>query len=569
MGALSEGIKTGLGVSQFLGQRQQLQRQSGQLDIQNKREDEDRQIEAAGIEFENAANFIKGGYAGYSPAGVRAFSKAQFTLMRRVGGDHLKNVTFEQVLAGNMANKRNMKDFRDLIIKSGDAAAGQDEDTRGEILERVSEIAGGIYSPFGAPGQERQAEVQQEQLLAAQEQQQASLNLQNIKQSLGFEPVFDPQGIETDGVTVAQRVPPTALQIELDKPENALLKEAITNEITRLEGGGEDEGRLTTLTDELRKGAEGGAGSGAQFVNRGKRVSEIQLALGIEDLSSKKQSVGLTEDESKELRILTKAQERVSKLTPGEKVASRLTAKEETQLDQRITPDKLARTLDPATFKPVPARIDGAPITNRQASDMFSAVIATTKQMEEMADLAGLRGTVDILGTLALKAITAESATGAAFKGAKLKAAAIAKADAVAATYLSQREAYLDQVGRVLGGQRGVLTDQDVQRVKSAFPSLRDTAEIAKVKMALIEFFITNAEFAKKQKVFGLLNDRTYEARKSKALSNLEAFNDPRDVDVSGTSSLPIQGQGGTGLAAPTEDFSGKTDEEINRILNE
>jgi len=363
MGALSEGIKTGLGVSQFLGQRQQfeqkrqlqqkqfeqkrqlqqkqfeqkrqlqqkqLQRQSEQLDIQNQREDEDRQIEAAGIEFENAANFIKGGYAGYSPAGVRAFSKAQFTLMRRVGGDHLKNVTFEQVLAGNMADKRNMKDFRDLIIKSGDAAVGQDEDTRAEILERVSEIAGGIYSPFGAPGQERQAKVQQTQLLEAQEQLQASLNLQNTKQSLGFEPAFDPQDIETDGVTGAQRVPPTALQTELDKPENALLKDAIINEITRLEGGGEDEGRLTTLTDELRKGAEGGAGSGQRkSLLYDPNVSQIELSIRRKDLARRVADGDIGDEDIRELEVLNEAQKDIATNIPGLKTAARTTAKEE------------------------------------------------------------------------------------------------------------------------------------------------------------------------------------------------------------------------------------------------
>jgi len=48
----------------------------------------------------------------------------------------------------------------------------------------------------------------------------------------------------------------------------------------------------------------------------------------------------------------------------------------------------------------------------------------------------------------------------------------------------------LANISREFGGEKGVLTDQDIKRIKSAFPNKTDTDEIAKSKIGFIKDFV-------------------------------------------------------------------------------
>ena len=272
----------------------------------------------------------------------------------------------------------------------------------------------------------------------------------------------------------------------------------------------------------------GEAGGEAGGLSGDKNISTLDLAFAIEKLEQKRIDGTITPEENKRLKTNLRTQARASTLIPGLKTTARRTAKEEAELDFKIKPDKRGSTLDPKTFSAVPFGT-----TNRKANEI-GAVLATTQQMAKFAEMAKTKGIVDVLGTLALKAITAETAAQALVQGAILKAGAVSRANAVAAAYESEKTAFLGVLSRSIAAERGVLTDKDIARVAKAFPGFRDTKEIAEFKIKTIKFLIENSEFAVKQEIFGLLDDDTYQSRKEQLFSVLEAFRGPEGTSLPG-----------------------------------
>lgn len=61
----------------------------------------------------------------------------------------------------------------------------------------------------------------------------------------------------------------------------------------------------------------------------------------------------------------------------------------------------------------------------------------------------------------------------------------------------------LANISREFGGEKGVLTDQDIKRIKSAFPNKTDTDDIAKAKIDFIKDFVRRKIDVKKSGVSG------------------------------------------------------------------
>lgn len=57
--------------------------------------------------------------------------------------------------------------------------------------------------------------------------------------------------------------------------------------------------------------------------------------------------------------------------------------------------------------------------------------------------------------------------------------------------YEDSKQFFLSNISRKLGGERGVLTDRDIERVDKLFPQLRDKDEVAKGKISRIKQFIS------------------------------------------------------------------------------
>ena len=84
---------------------------------------------------------------------------------------------------------------------------------------------------------------------------------------------------------------------------------------------------------------------------------------------------------------------------------------------------------------------------------------------------------------LSKRIITATSPGGALAQYTGLTLGALAKSSPDAATYLGIRKAFLASLSRA-SGEKGVLTDQDLERILSALPGEGDTMEIAASKIA-------------------------------------------------------------------------------------
>src|SRR3990167_1573238 len=118
--------------------------------------------------------------------------------------------------------------------------------------------------------------------------------------------------------------------------------------------------------------------------------------------------------------------------------------------------------------------------TQRNTIDSVDRSISILNQLE---------GTLSSLGL-------AESAAGRFTVGAGLNLGALFKTNENATLYNSQKESLLASLARATG-ERGVLTDQDVERARKALPSLTDTSSVANGKLeqfkSLMEEFKSRA----------------------------------------------------------------------------
>jgi len=69
-------------------------------------------------------------------------------------------------------------------------------------------------------------------------------------------------------------------------------------------------------------------------------------------------------------------------------------------------------------------------------------------------------------------------------------------------TYRDSLEAFLSNLARAFGGEKGVLTNLDRDKIKNAFPWFTDTVSIREAKIAIIEQVMANARQAQLQSIF-------------------------------------------------------------------
>ena len=125
------------------------------------------------------------------------------------------------------------------------------------------------------------------------------------------------------------------------------------------------------------------------------------------------------------------------------------------------------------------------------------------KDREALADLQKSKQQIGLLTTLAGKLITAETPVQATAQYARLTAGAMSGSNAAARTYQQTRDAFLGTLARSLGGERGVLTNQDIARIGSALTGFFDTKAVSAAKAEILNSLISVAESATKAKMFG------------------------------------------------------------------
>ena len=139
-----------------------------------------------------------------------------------------------------------------------------------------------------------------------------------------------------------------------------------------------------------------------------------------------------------------------------------------------------------------------------------------------LADLQSTKATVYQLSQMADKLITATSPIEAATQGATLHAGALSKSNALAATYNDTKQAFLGTLSRSLGGERGVLTNQDISRVNGALASFFDTVDIKNAKNAILQNLLDTASEAKMASITGQPAGEAYKDRIQTLISQME-----------------------------------------------
>lgn len=181
-----------------------------------------------------------------------------------------------------------------------------------------------------------------------------------------------------------------------------------------------------------------------------------------------------------------------------------------------IPTTELANLVDP-DFKPFQLG------TTFEQAEAAGAIFASPKLRQTISDLESTQTLVDELKGLADRVITAQSAGEAALQGAVKGVGGITRLSPTASAYQDKKASFTGVISRNLGGEKGVLTDRDVDRVVRALPSLRDTKAIKDFKLASVQLILDTAFEAKKDIATGKTFDRiVYRQKLEQLLDRLE-----------------------------------------------
>ena len=93
-----------------------------------------------------------------------------------------------------------------------------------------------------------------------------------------------------------------------------------------------------------------------------------------------------------------------------------------------------------------------------------------------------------------LSKIKPVSGPAARFKGAALNISGAVGADPVVSTFNNLRKSVLGQMAKIVSGESGRLTDQDIARIEAAIPRITDTKEERALAFSLLEQILSESE---------------------------------------------------------------------------
>jgi hypothetical protein len=166
-------------------------------------------------------------------------------------------------------------------------------------------------------------------------------------------------------------------------------------------------------------------------------------------------------------------------------------------------------------------------ITVEQARALGYVKLQHPADRNALADLMSTKATVSQLSQMADRLITATTPFDAGVQGAKLHAAALTKTNPLATTYQDTKTAFLGTLSRSLGGERGVLTNQDIGRVANSLAGFFDTVAVKDAKNAILNNLLQTATEAKIAAMTGQPMGEQYKQRIDLLLKTLEGMGTP------------------------------------------
>lgn len=153
----------------------------------------------------------------------------------------------------------------------------------------------------------------------------------------------------------------------------------------------------------------------------------------------------------------------------------------------------------------------------------------TEKQKGKVEGLKKSKAIIDQIFGLADQVITAKTPAEAFVQRGQKPAEALFKTNPQAAAYRDAREAFVGNLSREIGSEKGVLTDRDVTRMGDALPNFSDTATVKEIKKALINDIWTAGRESTVNEISGKPTDRK---KVDDLLNRLEQVNNKRDTDI-------------------------------------
>jgi hypothetical protein len=168
-----------------------------------------------------------------------------------------------------------------------------------------------------------------------------------------------------------------------------------------------------------------------------------------------------------------------------------------------VAVEKRSNVIDVNEFRKSGKLVMPARGITKNQMDKGEFVEITDKQKEQWGDIENSGVTLNTLFGMVDPLIKATTPAQALKQAGQLYAGAYTKKNAKAATYLADSEAFSSKMGKVFGGEVGVLTQGDVDRWKRALPTFGDTVEVAKLKKQVFFDIYNQARSMAQKKIAG------------------------------------------------------------------
>lgn len=152
-------------------------------------------------------------------------------------------------------------------------------------------------------------------------------------------------------------------------------------------------------------------------------------------------------------------------------------------IDQMQAPE-----IDKFTGKPTTAGVQQEAINKQIEAQGLEKAKTEAKNVEKVKGMEAIEGDLDSLLSLYNK-IPAHDKGPLEGRTRGVVAKAIGT-DTALTTFEDSSGLVLANISREFGGEKGVLTDQDIKRIKAAFPNKTDTDDIANAKIVFIKDFV-------------------------------------------------------------------------------
>jgi hypothetical protein len=152
------------------------------------------------------------------------------------------------------------------------------------------------------------------------------------------------------------------------------------------------------------------------------------------------------------------------------------------------------------------------------------------KAENELADLSNATNLIETVKVMSSRLITARTPGEAMVQAGRLHLGAATGYNAEASAYQDSKGAFVGTLSRTLGGENGVLTQGDINRMAGIFPSFGDTAAIAQLNTGLLSNALETAIEAKQDLIEGKVDIATARKRVQARLKELFPSNTPPGV---------------------------------------